>query len=153
MSLLSVHKQLTHTPQVCSCICHPTPQAAVSEPQAAVRAEAVGCLAAVLDGLRCLPPGDAKLIHECAFGLGSRVVTAGDSSCTAPCACSFARSDRVCLCSAAACTVEGRLCKSCSSLASSLQRHLGGLFEANSNLPTQCEHHNRTVVQSLYLQR
>jgi hypothetical protein len=43
-------------------------QAAVSEPQAAVRAEAVGCLAAVLDGVRCLPPGDAKLIHECAPG-------------------------------------------------------------------------------------
>jgi hypothetical protein len=75
----------------------------VSEPQAAVRAEAVGCLAAVLDGVRCLPPGDAKLIHECAPRPGSWVVTAGVSSCTAPCAC-----DRMAVYKsrAAACTVE-----------------------------------------------
>ena len=44
----------------------------MSEPQAAVRAEAVGCLAAVLDGVRCLPPGDAKLIHECVPGFWFR---------------------------------------------------------------------------------
>ncbi len=42
------------------------PQAAVSEPHAAVRREALSCLAQVLANVQALPPSDAKLISECA---------------------------------------------------------------------------------------
>lgn len=43
------------------------PQAAVGEPHAAVRREALRCLAQVLANVQALPPSDAKLVSECAL--------------------------------------------------------------------------------------